>query len=513
MEGYLDKKARGKKVAMVRPWKRRYFILDTARQELRYYASADPAKRESDYKGKISVKGGSILESTSKKEFVFDFRCEDGEVMTLAASSLSERSKWVLGLVGAACAVTVTDTEYSADTPVGKAGSSSTPPSAHARQKSVTMEDKGNVSRGSVSLVFRKTGVQFMVERSVLEDKTLALSPKMKGFDYSRVVDLLKVNLSSRDGMGNINDSNVYSSAAFLVSLNLLVREEIFHQLGVQNVGPDDISPLLVNCFILAMVGLSRISLEIFELIDKYVADLSDVDAAIIDNHRALAVNAFDWCLANKYVDKPLTCDASVKIKIALYGFVATGKTSILFRYIDNKFTDKTMSTIGVDFRQKKLTLDVDGARVSCLVDVWDTAGQEKYRAMTSNFVKGADGVFIVYDASSDSGVDPEEQREGLAYLVPPSFPTLLFGNKVDMIEDEKLMMAMKVRKGTKKSSHFFGSALTGENVEEAFEYLVRRIAQQKLQEQRDAEPVEKTIQLKSQSFKQKSAQNIKDCC
>lgn len=62
------------------------------------------------------------MESTSKREFVFDFKCDDGDVLTLAASSLSERSKWVLALVGAACAVTVTDTEYSVDTPVGKAG-------------------------------------------------------------------------------------------------------------------------------------------------------------------------------------------------------------------------------------------------------------------------------------------------------------------------------------------------------------------------------------------------------
>lgn len=261
------------------------------------------------------------------------------------------------------------------------------------RKNSITLEDStfnGSKRSGVGLLVYRKTGVQFLVERDVQADRALALSPKLKAFDCSRVVDLLKVNLSSRDAMGNINDSNVYSSASFLVSLNLLLREDVYHQLGLQNVGPDDISPLLVHCFILAMVGLNRMSLEIFRLMDKYVADLSDVDAAIIDNHRALAEQAFQWCLANKYVDKPLTCDdRAVRVKIALYGFVGTGKTSLLFRYIDGVFTGKTMSTIGVDFRQKKIVIVVDGARVSCLVDVWDTAGQEKYRALTSNFVKG----------------------------------------------------------------------------------------------------------------------------
>jgi hypothetical protein len=73
--------------------------------------------RESDYRGKINVKGGSIVESTSDREFVFDFKCEEtGDVLTLAASSGSERTKWILGLIAAACAVTVTDTEYGAET-------------------------------------------------------------------------------------------------------------------------------------------------------------------------------------------------------------------------------------------------------------------------------------------------------------------------------------------------------------------------------------------------------------
>ena len=229
----------------------------------------------------------------------------------------------------------------------------------HSRKLSYsrTFED---VKVEPLALVHRKTAVQFRVELALQSDKDLALPAKMRPFDSSRIVDLLKVNLCSRDQYGNINDSNVYSSAAFLVSLNLLIREDILHQLGLQNVGPDDISPLLVNCFVLAMVGLSRISLEIFELMDKYVTDLSDVDTAIIDNHRALAEQAFEWCLANKYVDRPLTCDVSLKIKIALYGFVATGKTSLLIRFIDNEFTGKTTSTIGVDFRQKRLELDMD---------------------------------------------------------------------------------------------------------------------------------------------------------
>lgn len=264
----------------------------------------------------------------------------------------------------------------------------------HTRQHSKTLEFNDSTPSPLSSLTHRKTGQTLRVELDIQSDKNLALPSKLKTFDYSRIVDLLKVNLSSRDQLGNVNDSNVYSSAAFLVSLNLLLREDLLRQLNLQNVGPDEVSSLLVNCFILSMVGLGRVSLEVFSLVHKYVSDLSDVDAAVVDNHRALAEQAFEWCLARKYVDKLLTCDdhddvPTVKVKIALYGFVATGKTSVLFRYIDGAFAKNTTSTIGVDFRQRRVVVEAGGQRVSCLVDVWDTAGQEKYRSMTSNFIKG----------------------------------------------------------------------------------------------------------------------------
>ena len=299
----------------------------------------------------------------------------------MAASSSGERNKWILAIIAAATA---------------PADSKSTWPSVvgaqmkrqQHRQHSSTLEFNDAKST-DVSLVYRKTSVQFRVEMDMKQDNDLSLSDKLTGFDNSRIVDLMKVNLSSRDKYGNVTDANAYSSASFLVSLNLLLREEILHQVGIQNIGLDDISPLLVNCYILAMVGLNRISLEIFDLIDQSVSDLTDVDIAIIDNHRALAGQAFDWCLSHKFVDKPLSGSFSIKIKIALYGFLGTGKTSVLFRYIDNVYNKKTTSTIGVDFRQKRISLNLDGSDVSCLVDVWDTAGQEKYRAMTSNFIKG----------------------------------------------------------------------------------------------------------------------------
>lgn len=129
----------------------------------------------------------------------------------------------------------------------------------------------------------------------------------------------------------------------------------------------------------------------------------------------------------------------------------------------------------------------------------------------------GADGVFIVYDASAEDGGDPEEQREGLQYLVPPDFPTVLFGNKTDCISSEARMLQLKVQMRTSKASHFVGSALSGENVNTAFEHLVRQIAKKKIQKQQEEKDLKgesakkSTIKLKRQSFRATSA--TKDCC
>lgn len=73
-----------------------------------------------ELKGQFSIKGGSIQESTAKKEFVFDVKCEDnGETLTLAASSAAEKSKWILAIVAAAAAVPLSDQEYSESTSPG----------------------------------------------------------------------------------------------------------------------------------------------------------------------------------------------------------------------------------------------------------------------------------------------------------------------------------------------------------------------------------------------------------
>ncbi len=89
--------------------------------------------------------------------------------------------------------------------------------------------------------------------------------------------------------------------------------------------------------------------------------------------------------------------DIDNRFKILLVGDTGVGKSSLLLRYCDNKFDENQVSTIGVDFKVKTLTLD--GKRIQ--LAIWDTAGQERYRTLTSSYYRGAHGVVLLYDATN----------------------------------------------------------------------------------------------------------------
>jgi hypothetical protein len=88
-----------------------------------------------------------------------------------------------------------------------------------------------------------------------------------------------------------------------------------------------------------------------------------------------------------------------VQLKLLLLGDAKVGKTSLMTRFSENKFSDKMVSTLGVDY--KHAFLSIMGLRVK--LQIWDTAGQERFRVMTQPYYKGAHGVVLVYDASAES--------------------------------------------------------------------------------------------------------------
>eukprot|EP00116_Pleurobrachia_bachei_P011161 sb/3471423/ len=84
--------------------------------------------------------------------------------------------------------------------------------------------------------------------------------------------------------------------------------------------------------------------------------------------------------------------------KLLIIGNSSVGKTSFLFRYCDNSFTQAFVSTVGIDFKVK--TVYRHDKRVK--LQIWDTAGQERYRTITTAYYRGAMGFLLMYDISNE---------------------------------------------------------------------------------------------------------------
>ncbi|CAH8620804.1 unnamed protein product [Dicrocoelium dendriticum] len=97
---------------------------------------------------------------------------------------------------------------------------------------------------------------------------------------------------------------------------------------------------------------------------------------------------------------KAAPVDEKLRIfRVMLAGDSAVGKTSLLLRLCDNAFNGKTVSTIGIDMKMRRIT--VDGR--STVLQLWDTAGQERFRSISASFYRKADGILLVYDCTSEA--------------------------------------------------------------------------------------------------------------
>lgn len=83
----------------------------------------------------------------------------------------------------------------------------------------------------------------------------------------------------------------------------------------------------------------------------------------------------------------------SSTLKYLVVGDSGVGKTSLLVRYCDDTFQTEYLTTIGVDFKIKRI--EYNGQPIT--LNIWDTAGQERFRNITKSFYKGAHGIVLTY--------------------------------------------------------------------------------------------------------------------
>jgi len=167
----------------------------------------------------------------------------------------------------------------------------------------------------------------------------------------------------------------------------------------------------------------------------------------------------------------------SIFFKIVVLGESGVGKTSLLFRYVENKFTIATKSTIGSDFLSKEIT--VDGRPVN--LQIWDTAGQERFQGLGTAFYRGADGVCFVFDVTRKKTFE-ELAAWKKAFLIQvghegnDNFPMIVLANKVDLENREVTKSEVQAFCSKEGIQFFETSAKESINVEKSFEQLAKLI-------------------------------------
>ena len=169
-----------------------------------------------------------------------------------------------------------------------------------------------------------------------------------------------------------------------------------------------------------------------------------------------------------------LTEEYDMMFKVLLLGDSGVGKSSILLRYTKNQFTADMRSTIGVEFGIKYLTLD----NLQLKVQIWDTAGMERYRSITSAYYKGAKGVIVVYDICRKVSFDNiDKWIDDFKSKADEDAVILIIGNKSDL-QDKREVNTEEVKLKAEKNKMAFmeTSAKNNENVSKAFLQLFKEI-------------------------------------
>lgn len=132
--------------------------------------------------------------------------------------------------------------------------------------------------------------------------------------------------------------------------------------------------------------------------------------------------------------------DSGAIAKVLVVGNVATGKTSVIKRYVRNTFSKAYQTTIGVDFALKRVA--TEGTDIN--VQLWDIAGQDRFAGLSRIFYTHAVAAVIVFDlfdrASFQSAVNWKQDIDAKVFL--PSgmaIPVLLLGNKCDLLENNQV--------------------------------------------------------------------------
>lgn len=164
----------------------------------------------------------------------------------------------------------------------------------------------------------------------------------------------------------------------------------------------------------------------------------------------------------------------TIQKKICLLGEFGVGKTSLVQRFVEGRFDDKYLSTVGVKISRK--TLKRSYGEMNLLI--WDLAGSNGFESTGASYMQGAAGALIVCDLTRRDTLIAFENYARQIRIMNPGIQLVFVCNKADLIHTRDIsdMDLLNVLSGLGERNFFLTSAKTGEQVEAAFDHLANNL-------------------------------------
>ena len=154
----------------------------------------------------------------------------------------------------------------------------------------------------------------------------------------------------------------------------------------------------------------------------------------------------------------------NLEYKFALLGDSSVGKTSIFRKISTGNFSEQNIATIGTDKRTinySDIEVELNGEKVkkSFEISLFDTAGQERFRSITKNYIKGSDGIILIYDITNRDSFEHIEIwlqniKEILSDWKTSTYSIMLLGNKLDLLDNGESKRMVETEESERKCSN-----------------------------------------------------------
>jgi len=160
--------------------------------------------------------------------------------------------------------------------------------------------------------------------------------------------------------------------------------------------------------------------------------------------------------------------------KICILGDFAVGKTSLVARFVNNEFSDKYLTTVGVKMDTKLVNVN-DNLKIKLII--WDIAGENTFKKISQTYLRGSAGFLLVIDGTRLTTLEAALDIKQNILALLGNIPFVVLINKIDLTEQWEIDDEQIARLNLEEKQIFFTSAKSGKHVEDAFSILSNYLA------------------------------------